>query len=969
MKHSVRTITLCTFSILLGLLLAGCHHAVLFEELENITSYSITVLLPGSGSKNAKSITMVEGTTSDDIKSFKVVLDDEKIQYASASDTSVTFSNVSVGEHSVKVYGAKSTPFAEESIALQYENNAVGITTASKTVEARLAYITSGNHTGTLSVKLDWSAIGNTVTSIDLVDAQGNVLATNNAPVNGDTNMSFIGNALKVTAGTMVHFEFKRSDGQVIGGTPTEVMTIYANETSSLVGYDATTEETLKANISRMGLPVINPSLSTGSTADSLDLSWKMPSEDFTSITHALYAADNTLLHTTTALKDSLVLAKTGDTYHVFYTSLPSDTEYHATLMVTYTTTEDNVQVISRTTQVTGKTAVFATGVKINPLSASDANKLIVGSAFTLSATMSPANATAMGYVWKSSDENVIKVKDSTQGTFEVTGYGNATITVTAKNRDQSASLDMAVSELAVGDITTTLGDTSITLSWTSSEKADSYELYRSVNNGAFTLLATTTSAGYTDKALATSSTYSYEYRIRSGTNYSNFSDATQSITTGDLSISITKPDAITVVTATFDHEQGFKLKAGDAVTVKLKENPAGITTYTWYLNAIQIATQTDGTTGVTIDGSTEGLYTWMINGQQHLMVAMSTAEGITYSNTLNFWYMNVEDTAVALSAGNPASVKTSDTGKRWEAIVTMNDGSTHSTVNWKSSDTSIATISEEGLIKALKDGEVTITASSVSNPALTASSTLTCIQPVTGITSKKGRSFFFVDGQNGYGKTNLTASVLPEGATNKNISYSSNDESIIKVDAEGNISAGTSWDAWETWKSLEWDKNKDSKKQVGKPGKAIITATTEDGAYTENFEVTVYAGGIWMGDAIKTVSETIESEKVACTGALIARTYHFTVGFHSDEAATLNSLGYSVAWAFADGKTEIGALDSKVILSDVTSPTMTLSRSANDKNVDVIATIKDADGTIVQTLNFLAGNYTTTPEYGITYQ
>ncbi len=62
---------------------------------------------------------------------------------------------------------------------------------------------------------------------------------------------------------------------------------------------------------------------------------------------------------------------------------------------------------------------------------------------------------------------------------------------------------------------------------------------------------------------------------------------------------------------------------------------------------------------------------------------------------------------------------------------------------------------------------------------------------------------------------TKLAATVLPENATNKNVTWSSSDESIAIVDQNGNVTAKT-------------------------PGIATITVTTEDGNKTAICEVTV---------------------------------------------------------------------------------------------------------------------------------
>jgi len=82
--------------------------------------------------------------------------------------------------------------------------------------------------------------------------------------------------------------------------------------------------------------------------------------------------------------------------------------------------------------------------------------------------------------------------------------------------------------------------------------------------------------------------------------------------------------------------------------------------------------------------------------------------------------------------------------------------------------------------------------------------------KPVTGVTVTPETSSIPA------GKTvQLTATVAPSDASEKGVTWSSNDPSIATVDANGLVTGK-------------------------KPGKAIITATTKDGSYTDTAEVTV---------------------------------------------------------------------------------------------------------------------------------
>ena len=118
----------------------------------------------------------------------------------------------------------------------------------------------------------------------------------------------------------------------------------------------------------------------------------------------------------------------------------------------------------------------------------------------------------------------------------------------------------------------------------------------------------------------------------------------------------------------------------------------------------------------------------------------------------------------------------------------------------------------------------------------------------VEGITIDKTNCSLFVENQ-----TTLSATVLPENATNKNVLWSSNNPDIASVNQEGVVTAL-------------------------KPGNAIITVTTEDGEYTAQCEITVLEREIQSIEIItqpnkKTYIQNYEELDV--TGGKIRLTYN----------------------------------------------------------------------------------------------
>jgi uncharacterized protein YjdB len=138
-------------------------------------------------------------------------------------------------------------------------------------------------------------------------------------------------------------------------------------------------------------------------------------------------------------------------------------------------------------------------------------------------------------------------------------------------------------------------------------------------------------------------------------------------------------------------------------------------------------------------------------------------------------------------------------------ATVTPEDA-TDKTVTWTSSDETVATV-KDGVVTALKAGKATITAKAGEVSAACELTVNAKVIPATGITLDK------ITAELTEGETlTLTATVTPEDATDKTVTWASSDEAVVKV-VNGVVSAL-------------------------KTGKATITATSGDVSAT--CEITV---------------------------------------------------------------------------------------------------------------------------------
>ena len=107
--------------------------------------------------------------------------------------------------------------------------------------------------------------------------------------------------------------------------------------------------------------------------------------------------------------------------------------------------------------------------------------------------------------------------------------------------------------------------------------------------------------------------------------------------------------------------------------------------------------------------------------------------------------------------------------------------------IEWTSSDTNIATVSNKGEVTGVSAGTATITATSVDNPDIKATCEVT-VNPKIPVTSLTMTPSTWV-GNIGEA-VNLVTSIEPEDATNKNIQWSSSDPSVASVSSYGTLTA-----------------------------------------------------------------------------------------------------------------------------------------------------------------------------------
>lgn len=148
------------------------------------------------------------------------------------------------------------------------------------------------------------------------------------------------------------------------------------------------------------------------------------------------------------------------------------------------------------------------------------------------------------------------------------------------------------------------------------------------------------------------------------------------------------------------------------------------------------------------------------------------------------------------------------ETSELLKASISPSNATGNKTITWKTNNPEIATVDQSGKVTAVGAGTTQVVAATANGK--TASCTVTVLVPPDGI--KINAEDFSLD--KGVART-LTATVTPSDCTNKTVIWATSNNDVVSVDSNGKIT-GIS------------------------PGKAVITATTEDQKYTSSCNVTV---------------------------------------------------------------------------------------------------------------------------------
>jgi len=423
---------------------------------------------------------------------------------------------------------------------------------------------------------------------------------------------------------------------------------------------------------------------------------------------------------------------------------------------------------------------------------------LEVGGTSTLSATVLPENATDKTYTWSSSDAAVATV--SSAGLVTAVSAGTAIITATAND----GSGKVAICSVTVN----------VPIVLVSSINLSSSSLTLEVG-GTSTLSATVLPSNATNKNVTWSSSNTAVATVNASGLVTAVSAGTATITatandgSGKVAIcSVIVNVPIVLVSSINLSSSSLTLEVGGTSTLSATVLPENATdkTYTWSSSNTAVATV-----------NASGLVTAVGAGTATITATANDGSGkvATCSVTVNVPIVLVS--SINLSSSS-LSLNVNSTSTLSATVLPSN--ATNNTVTWSSSNTLVATVSSSGVVTGVGAGTATITATANDGSGITKSCSVTVTKvSVTGVSLSQTSATVYT------GSTlALTATVLPTNATNKNVTWSSNNTFVATVDSNGVVTGNYR-------------------------GTATITVTTVDGSKKATCRVTVKNGSAYMSE------------------------------------------------------------------------------------------------------------------------
>lgn len=185
-------------------------------------------------------------------------------------------------------------------------------------------------------------------------------------------------------------------------------------------------------------------------------------------------------------------------------------------------------------------------------------------------------------------------------------------------------------------------------------------------------------------------------------------------------------------------------------------------------------------------------------------------------------------------------------------------ENATDKTLDWATSDTSIATIDKNGLVTALKVGAVTFTVNTKDGNKSDSIELIILPINVDSITLDKDL-LTLTEGEKG----SLVATVLPKNATDKSLMWTSSDESIVQVDSTGKITAIKAGEATIFVSTTDGNKKAQTNLKVLEPTIVSIEDLTVNLIQSDSYSLPEILNATMSNGTTKEVSVNWDSQEV----------------------------------------------------------------------------------------------------------
>ena len=280
--------------------------------------------------------------------------------------------------------------------------------------------------------------------------------------------------------------------------------------------------------------------------------------------------------------------------------------------------------------------------------------------------------------------------------------------------------------------------------------------------------------------------------------------------------------------------DDALELNVGDTLDLDCTVNGVGTfdDSLTYYMY------EENGTASV----DSNGRITALAEGEDYIIIE-SNADSSVYAMISLTVTNPVTVSSVTIS---PSALNLDLNGTKTSTLTATVNGTNNpsQSVTWTSSNTSVATVTSGGFVTGIATGNATITATSVQDPSVSGTCSVTVTDSaihVTGVSLNKASTTIIVNGSE-----TLAATIAPSNATNKSVTWTSNNTSVATVSNSGVVTG------------------------VAK-GETTITVTTSDGGYSASCTVTVKTAttesySILPSD-LPTSYSTSTSERTAASG------------------------------------------------------------------------------------------------------